>query len=543
MKFWRIFGGLLTFIGCVAALAGILATAAPMVDNDQMRRIIESFSLRSTDPLLNTVNAAILWCLHNNYMLFGLGAAILLFGGLLKTAASRSQNLTATVSESAKPSGKTPQSRTATQPRQPVAADNPPYPKKQSPGISPYAAAQYGKALAAGSAGGDTSEIARKYLPKSIIATDDVSEEPITRATASAAAEPSVLTAQKTDGVASVPGALAGVILCPACGKENPVNLVYCTRCGEKLPARLSLLAQEAKQAAFRATGLGQENEDHHAQPSGGLGAQVVWDPAPASVVSERPTTFKPAEPYGIRADEPTGMDTDIDTLLEGSEWASVNHAGTVTERAYAQATPYGQAELTAQLATDAERLFAGQTGGWQSTAREAGAPDHLTYEASTPKAAAQVQPSQPASERGAVRFHRPAMDAMAAGETWTQAAQKPAPEGLQSAPPASQPTPVKPQTVQTQPIGNATDAARQTAGAEPSRSGFAQPAIPVDSRNRPRIVSTFPRAAAGPDQTGTVPTGPAGAPVLNSEPAEATAPKAHTGPRIVSTMGRKMQP
>ena len=90
MKFLKGFGGALCFIGCLAALMGILATAAPMMDNDQVRRILESFSVPTRDVVLQAINNFFLLCLQQNYWVFGAGIGVLLLGGLIRMYAERS---------------------------------------------------------------------------------------------------------------------------------------------------------------------------------------------------------------------------------------------------------------------------------------------------------------------------------------------------------------------------------------------------------------------------------------------------------------------
>jgi hypothetical protein len=89
MKFLKALGGLLCAIGCIVALAGILATAAPMIDNDQVSGVIDSFSMQSDNRFTSAVNAAATFCLAQNYLVFGLGIVTLLIGGLMRTGAER----------------------------------------------------------------------------------------------------------------------------------------------------------------------------------------------------------------------------------------------------------------------------------------------------------------------------------------------------------------------------------------------------------------------------------------------------------------------
>ncbi len=92
MKFVRFLGALLCVIGCIIALAGILATALPLINNEQVNSIISSFSVTSENPLMNLVNKAGLLCINYHYYVFGGGVLMLLFGGLIHTAADNKIN-------------------------------------------------------------------------------------------------------------------------------------------------------------------------------------------------------------------------------------------------------------------------------------------------------------------------------------------------------------------------------------------------------------------------------------------------------------------
>ena len=266
MKFLKAFGGFLCFIGCLAALAGIMATALPMIDNDQIRRIIESFSVKSQDAILNAVNGAILMCLHYNYWLFGCGAALLLIGGLMKTAAGNSQYKSTHIGqETTAPVSKRVNTNISAQPRSSAQSTASVVPSHTNAGISPYTAAEYGKALT--SKGSQTSDIAKKYLPRSIIPADDETEGSFSKPRTKPEATQNFEDTVKSGGVVKSQTAIpfttenaehTGVIFCTACGEENPVNLSFCGQCGSKLPARLTVLATDAK-------GMGKEIADNDA--------------------------------------------------------------------------------------------------------------------------------------------------------------------------------------------------------------------------------------------------------------------------------------
>lgn len=216
MKFWKVLGGILVFAGCIAALTGVLATAAPLIENDHVKSIIASFSVKSLEPFINMINGVILFCLQNNYLVFGAGAGAMLVGGLLKTMAARAlygreESSTSTYREStpkrprerSKKAADQPQATVPAAPRQAQAAT-------EAMGLSPFAAAAYGKALSGTHTGEGESEIAAKYMPKSIIDNTFSGE-----------------TAQREG--------FAQTIQCKACGTPNPLGILFCEQCGSRL--------------------------------------------------------------------------------------------------------------------------------------------------------------------------------------------------------------------------------------------------------------------------------------------------------------------
>jgi hypothetical protein len=89
MKFLKVLGGLMCFIGCLMALMGVLGTAVPMIDNDQVQNIVSSFSAEGGNALTGGVNAVVRYCLANNYLVFVVGMVLLLIGGLIKSRADK----------------------------------------------------------------------------------------------------------------------------------------------------------------------------------------------------------------------------------------------------------------------------------------------------------------------------------------------------------------------------------------------------------------------------------------------------------------------
>ncbi|MCE5342177.1 MAG: hypothetical protein LLF96_01125 [Eubacteriales bacterium] len=89
MRFLRVFGRLLCFIGGLVALMGVLATAVPMIENERVQSIVASFSAQGDSALLNGVNGVIQYCLDHNYFVFIVGMVMLLLGGILKSVAEK----------------------------------------------------------------------------------------------------------------------------------------------------------------------------------------------------------------------------------------------------------------------------------------------------------------------------------------------------------------------------------------------------------------------------------------------------------------------
>ena len=257
MRFWKFIGGLLVFIGCLGALTGIMATAAPMIDNLQVQKIIESFSAKSQDAVVNAMNSVILFCLHNNYIIFGVGAACVLIGGLLKTAAAKAlytaeHDDDEPVSHKAKPAAEKPAAHSE---KRPV---TPPRPKTAT-GFSPYAAAEYSKALSASETARAASDIATKYKPRSIIDPPDAAGDALAaslwgdpstyakgasgdRAQGAARGHGETLHEEALRAKAIVQGGRTaqpnrdGEVICEACGAGNESGMQYCDQCGSKLP-------------------------------------------------------------------------------------------------------------------------------------------------------------------------------------------------------------------------------------------------------------------------------------------------------------------
>ena len=289
MKFWRFFGAVLVFLGCLAALAGVLATAAPVIDNDHVRLILASFSEKSLDPVINTVNRVILYCINHNYFLFALGAGMMLAGGLIKTAAAKA--LYARAGATAAPSQRTAKP-VAVPPR--VAGKTVQLPVNSQgeavaqpaavAGLSPYTAAAYGQALSQQEGAGATSDIAAKYKPRSIIDTATVQPTP---AETAAYAGSSYANMVEHDPV------------CAACGAKNTPSMLFCDQCGSRLRelphgAQPSGLPNQTAKPEHRLQDLAAEAAQR-ARDASAFDARPIASPVPAYVPGTQTAHALPA--------------------------------------------------------------------------------------------------------------------------------------------------------------------------------------------------------------------------------------------------------
>ncbi len=82
-------GGFLCFLGCIAAIAGILATAVPLIDYDPLQAFVRSLSTTESGGLIKILHSVLSFCLAENYLVFAGGIALLLIGGVIRTMADR----------------------------------------------------------------------------------------------------------------------------------------------------------------------------------------------------------------------------------------------------------------------------------------------------------------------------------------------------------------------------------------------------------------------------------------------------------------------
>ena len=91
MKTFRVLGAIFCVLGCIFALLGMLTIILPMIENEQFKLILSSFQTESADPLTNTLNSIILFCLHSGYFLFFCGISLTVAGALISVSAHKRQ--------------------------------------------------------------------------------------------------------------------------------------------------------------------------------------------------------------------------------------------------------------------------------------------------------------------------------------------------------------------------------------------------------------------------------------------------------------------
>ena len=76
-------------LGFFFALLGILTSIFPMIENEHFQVILNSFQETSVDPLTNTLNTIVLFCLRSSYFLLLCGIILMVAGGLISSSARR----------------------------------------------------------------------------------------------------------------------------------------------------------------------------------------------------------------------------------------------------------------------------------------------------------------------------------------------------------------------------------------------------------------------------------------------------------------------
>ncbi len=84
MKVRRALGGTLFGLGCAAVFIGLLATVLPMIQNDQLKLVLQTFETPSQNAVVEAMNAGMRYAMANSYGVMGLGVGLMLAGaGLL----------------------------------------------------------------------------------------------------------------------------------------------------------------------------------------------------------------------------------------------------------------------------------------------------------------------------------------------------------------------------------------------------------------------------------------------------------------------------
>ncbi len=91
MKTFRIMGAVFCVLGFFFALIGILSFVFPLINNEHVKMILNSFQEASTDTLTNTLNSIVLFCLHSAYFIMFFGISLMVAGGLVTSSAHKKQ--------------------------------------------------------------------------------------------------------------------------------------------------------------------------------------------------------------------------------------------------------------------------------------------------------------------------------------------------------------------------------------------------------------------------------------------------------------------
>lgn len=83
MKLRKFVSGLMFGLGCALIFIGLLALVLPMIQNDQLRLVLSSFSMPSENWLVSGMNTAMTFALNNSYLVMLIGASLLMVGALL----------------------------------------------------------------------------------------------------------------------------------------------------------------------------------------------------------------------------------------------------------------------------------------------------------------------------------------------------------------------------------------------------------------------------------------------------------------------------
>lgn len=93
VKSFKVLGAVFIVFGIFFTLMGALSAVFPLIDNDQVKMILNSFETASTDTLTNTLNSIIIFCLRSSYFLLFCGISLMVAGGLITSSAQKTKSI------------------------------------------------------------------------------------------------------------------------------------------------------------------------------------------------------------------------------------------------------------------------------------------------------------------------------------------------------------------------------------------------------------------------------------------------------------------
>ena len=90
MKFRKTLGVLLTMLGCIAAFLGLAASVLPLLANDQLQLVLDSFATPSQSFLVNGINHLMTFVLNRPLPVL-LGGVLAAAGGIALLACAGSK--------------------------------------------------------------------------------------------------------------------------------------------------------------------------------------------------------------------------------------------------------------------------------------------------------------------------------------------------------------------------------------------------------------------------------------------------------------------
>ncbi|MBR2924779.1 MAG: hypothetical protein IKC28_07120 [Clostridia bacterium] len=87
MKLKKVLGNILTVLGCIVMLIGLLAYVLPQIDNHQLQLVLSTFQTPSSHWLIQLMNDGMNFAMENCFLMLLIGSAVTLFGVLLTFSA------------------------------------------------------------------------------------------------------------------------------------------------------------------------------------------------------------------------------------------------------------------------------------------------------------------------------------------------------------------------------------------------------------------------------------------------------------------------